>query len=329
MASDRPIGRQAIKLLVRLLLGRRRAHYHSWLPSLKVEGRAPGKPGKLLYRRRRVLDLSGIEVLGQCAGPRILIIGSGPSVGELSPRTLPPHRALLLNGAISLIGEGLVHPLAIAIEDERFVWRHFDMIAAHVTRDVPMLLSVGAIRAICDLDAAFLHDRAVILIDDIRKPYGSPRRDGADLAGRHYAVLRGAAGFSSEPDNGVFQGGSVVVSALQFATATRATEIGFIGVDIANADAPRFYEENGKAAFSGVAGAETRILEHIALAGDIADYRGVRLVTICPRRRSGRSGSIMFRSTSASGRPQPVPLPHCLYRSGIGREPGHSRHGGG
>ena len=189
---------------------------------------------------------------------------------------LPPRSALLLNGAIGLIGKGIDMPFAVAVEDERFVWRHFQMIAAHVTPGIPMLLSVGATRAICDLDPTFLSGRNVVLIDDIRKPYGAPRRTDAELAEYDYVTLRGEAGFSSQPDRAVFQGGSVVVSALQFALATGASEIGFIGVDIANADAPRFYENEGSAAFSGVAGAERRILDHIALARDVAEGRGVR-----------------------------------------------------
>ena len=235
-------------------------------------------PGRLVYRRKKVLDLSGIDVFVRRAGSRIVIVGSGPSVNEARLDGLPSCSALLLNGAISLIGNGFAEPLAVAIEDERFVWRHFEMIASRITPDVPMLLSPGAIRALCDLDAEFLKGRSVLLIDDIRKPYGHPRRDDAELAKLDYATLRGPAGFSARPGGGVFQGGSVVVSALQFALATGAGEIGFVGVDITNADTPRFYEKEGGAAFSGVAGAAKRILDHVALAADIARHRGIRLI---------------------------------------------------
>lgn len=277
MASDRPFRRKAIKLLVQALFGRRRAHYHAWLPSLRIEGRAEGAPGTIVYRGHPVAALASLETLRQRAGSRIVIVGSGPSVKDNPPGALPSRTALLLNGAIGLVGQGIDEPLAVAVEDERFVWRHFSMIAGHVRADIPMLLSVGAIRALCDIDATFLHGRTVILIDDIRKPYGAPRRTDAELAGFEHAVLRDSAGFSSRPDLAVFQGGSVVVSALQFVLATGACEIGFIGVDITNADAPRFYESDGSAAFSGVAGAERRILDHIALARDEAARRGVRL----------------------------------------------------
>jgi len=223
-----------------------------------------------------------MEILAGRTSARVLIIGSGPSVKALSSPVLPPREALLLNGAISLIGEGLEAPFAIAIEDERFVWRHHEMIRRLVPRDVPMLLSPGAIRAFCDIDATFLPDRQVILIDDVRKPYDHPRRDDADLCRLDYVTLRDGAGCSSAPEKAVFQGGSVVVSALQFALGTGAREIGFIGIDISNADSPRFYEERGSAAFSGVADAEKRILDHIALARDEASQRGILLVNHSP-----------------------------------------------
>ena len=269
-------------MLAALCLGRRRAHYHAWLPSLRIEGREARATGRILYRGRRVGTLATAGILRARADRTIVIVGSGPSIKDAPLHDLPPRRALLLNGAISLIGERIAEPLAVAIEDERFVWRHRDLIARHVGPDIPMLLSVGVIRALCDIDPTFLTGRRIVLIDDIRKPYGQPRRREMDLTGMPGVTLRRAAGFSAEPDGGVFQGGSVAVSALQFALAAGVGEIGFIGVDIANADAPRFYEAEGESAFSGVAGAETRILDHIALARDIAAARGIRLVNHSP-----------------------------------------------
>ena len=277
MASDRPFRRQAIKLLARIFLGSRRAHYHSWLPSLAIEGRSGINPGKVKFRGIE-FPLRNIRSLSERAGERIMIIGSGPSVKGADLSSLPDRSALLLNGAISLIGMQICEPLAVAIEDERFVWRHFDLMRERlVRREAPLLLSPGVIRAICELDGDFLRDRPLILIDDIRKPYGLPRRDKTELAGFEFVVLEGEAGFSSDPDQGVVQGGSIAISALQFVLATGAREIGFLGVDIANADAPRFYEQEGDVAYSGIAGAEARILTHIALARDVAAAKGVRL----------------------------------------------------
>jgi hypothetical protein len=278
LASDRPFRRQAIKVLARILLGGWRAHYHSWLPSLKIVGRRGGSPGVAKFRSGIGFPLSDARSLSERAGERIVIIGSGPSVKGADLSSLPVRGAFLLNGAIRLIGDYIHEPLAVVIEDERFVWRHFSLMRERlVGRKLPLLLSPGVIRAICELDGDFLRDRPLILIDDIRKPYGLPRRDKASLAGFDFVVLDGEAGFSTDPDRGVFQGGSVAISALQFALATNAREIGFLGVDIANANGPRFYEKTGDVAYSGIAGAEARILAHIALARDVVRSRGVRL----------------------------------------------------
>lgn len=277
--GNRPLWRSVVKLACRLL-GYERAHYHSWLPWLKISGRTGSHPGAVYFHGRKVLDLCDLVELKARAGARIVVVGSGPSINDADFSGLPPRSTILLNGAISLIGRNITMPLAVAIEDERFVWRHFGMIRNKIGKDTLCLLAPGVIRALCEIDAGWLDGRRVILIDDVRKPYGAPRRDFDDLLDLDFAVLSldETTGFSTDPDKGVFQGGSVAISALQFAIATGAREIGFIGVDISNADGPRFYEQADNIASSGIAGAEARILAHIALAKAYGEQHGVRLV---------------------------------------------------
>jgi hypothetical protein len=276
--SDRPLRRTLIKLACQVFLGSRRAHYHAWLPFLSIEGRGAGSPGVVRFRGQPVLELLGSNALSDRTGAYILIIGSGPSVKGQGLSGLPRRSTILLNGAISLIGTGIDEPLAVAIEDERFIWRHFAMAREKVAASTLCLLSPGVLNAICDLDKGWLAGRPVILVDNIRKPYGAPRRTENELRELDFVVLDGEAGFSAEPDRGVFQGGSVAISALQFALGTNADTIGFLGVDISNANAPRFYEAADDTAFSGIAGAEERILAHIALAKSVAEKRGVMLI---------------------------------------------------
>ena len=282
LSSDRPLRRTLVKLGCQIFLGSHRAHYHSWLPSLSIEGRAVGSPGAVSFRGHKVLQLHDADTLAARAGPYIAIIGSGPSVGGADLSSLPAQSAILLNGAISLIGAQIKKPLAVAIEDERFVWRHFAMIRDKVRMGTLCLFSPGVIRALCELDADWLAGHSVVLIDDIRKPYGVPRRMGEELQAFDFVTLGEDAGFSVDPDRGVFQGGSVAISALQFALRTNAVRIGFLGVDISNAKAPRFYETAGDVAFSGIAGAEKRILAHIALAKSFAEHNGVTLINHSP-----------------------------------------------
>jgi hypothetical protein len=282
LRSDRPLRRTLIKLASQIFLGSQRAHYHAWLPSLSIEERGPGNPGIVRFRGEPVLQLLESDRLIERAPHYILIVGSGPSVKGQDLSRLPERSAILLNGAISLIGSGVEEPLAVAIEDERFVWRHFAMVRDRLAADTLCLFSPGVLNAICELDGKWLAGRPVILIDNLRKPYGARRRRHAELEGFDFVTLGGEAGFSADPDRGVFQGGSVAVSALQFALATPAERIGFLGVDISNSSAPRFYETAEDVAFSGIAGAEQRILAHIALAKRFAERKGVALINHSP-----------------------------------------------
>ena len=120
--SDRPLSRSLVKLGARLLLGRNLAHVQDWFPGLSIDERRV-----LHYRRRPVAALQDMGIL--IDGPRewIHVVGSGPSVTGADLSRLEPASAILLNGAIHLAGGPVAAPLAVAVEDERFVYRHFDL----------------------------------------------------------------------------------------------------------------------------------------------------------------------------------------------------------
>jgi hypothetical protein len=279
--SDRPLHRSIIKLLGTVFLGKSKAHAQNAWPGLVLDVPfAAGKTGAITYRGRKVGTLLHPADLQQDAGEDIFIVGSGPSIKDSNIEGITPRTAILLNGAINLIGAGIDQPLAVAFEDERFVWRHFSLMHEKIAGGTICLLSVGVIRAICENDVTWLADKRVVLIDDIRKPYRAARRKGAELRHLSFARLSSdeSAGFSDDPSRGVFQGGSVAVSALQFAIFCAPRCIGFFGFDISNADTPRFYETSGETAKSGVARAKDRILGHVAIAKTVCDELGIELL---------------------------------------------------
>ncbi len=270
---------------MRLFRGASFAHAYAWTPGLSlVKPFGRDDAGAITYRGAQVGTLLHPDVLTKRAGAEIFAIGSGPSVTQTRVEDTGPSTAILLNGALSLIGNKIATPLAVAVEDERFVWRHFDLMRAKIDADTLCLFSVGVIRAICELDRSWLADKRIILIDDIRKPYRVRRRSTAELADIACATVSddGIAGFSDDPSVGVFQGGSVAISAIQFAAYCRPRTIGLFGIDISNADRPRFYEKAGDTAKSGIAGAEARIVGHILLAHAICHRRGIELVNYSP-----------------------------------------------
>jgi hypothetical protein len=284
MASDRPLRRRLWKIAARLAYGQRRAHASDWAPSLRLEPAPYGPEKVILFKGRSCGTLLPPTVLADMAGRNITVVGSGPSVRDADLSSLPRRSTLLLNGAIALLPDRVAEPLAFVVEDERFVYEHFARFFSGLSRSVTCLISVAAIRAILEHDADWLLDRPVILIDNLLKPYADNRRDLQAVAAYPAVTvdLPGQAGICLDPALGVFQGGSVAISALQFALFCKPEIIGFIGIDISNAAQPRFYESRGELAFSGVARAEGRILSHVRLAKMVAEKRGTSFVNYSP-----------------------------------------------
>ena len=276
--------RSLFKLAIRLRYGRSFGHAYMWLPYLSLTKALADRPGEIFYKGRKVGNLAPTQALVDAAPDKLFVVGSGPSVKGNDLSLIPEGSAILLNGALALVGQGLARPLAVAIEDERFIHRHFAMLRERGGGNIVCLLSVPVLRAICERDPDWLADRKIILIDDVRKPYRVARRDAAELRKNPAAVVEadGSVGFSRDPDWGVFQGGSVVVSALQFAVRCKPSTIGLLGIDISNANEPRFYEAKGEMAKSGVARATERIVSHLQLARRVAEADAVTILNHSP-----------------------------------------------
>jgi len=277
--SPKPLIRHWLRAKAYLRYGRQRAHWQEWLPGLELTKSKNGKPGKVVYEGRLIAQLNSCKKFEKNKHSEITIIGSGPSISGQDLSRLPHNSTLLLNGAIGLIGEQVNHPLAIIIEDERFVWRHFELIRGKITPSVACCFSPPVMRALCEIDEPWLTGRNIILMDNLMKPYGEPRKsindynDGADMSLDRDHVT----GFSTDPHTGVFPAGTVAYSAFQIAMAASPAKIGFAGVDLASANSPRFYETPGKAAWSGLDKGLARILRGFKLGRRVAGERGVLL----------------------------------------------------
>lgn len=277
LISERPFWRSMVKLAISAFAGKNWRHAQDWLPGLRLTlPIESGEAGAVIYRNSAVAQLVHPEVLRGLSSS-VFIVGSGPSISDNDLGRTPSRSCILLNGAIGLINSVIPAPLAIAVEDERFIWRHFELMRP--LENATCLLSTSAIRAICEIDPSWLSGHRVMLIDDILKPYGHRRRDNEETARFDFVETSGdaTAGFSLEPSRGVFQGGSVLISALQFAVYSRPEEIGLFGIDITNATKPRFYEDESAMAKSGLVEGKERILTHVQLAKRICDHRNIRL----------------------------------------------------
>ncbi|WP_386679228.1 glycosyl transferase [Loktanella sp. R86503] len=272
--SDRPVVRQLIRLAARLT---GRPHRQDIWPGLAVDRAS----GLVTWRGNPLLTLLSFAEIVPPDMPLIAIVGSGPSVADQDPTRLPPRSAILLNGAASLAGS--VPPLAVMVEDERFVFRHMAMLA-RLSPDIPLLLSPAALRAMAERDSAVLKDRRVALIDNLAKPVNQARRTLADPA-LDAVLTRGVNGtaLSRDPDTGVVIFGTVALSAVQVALAATPNRILLVGIDLTNAaNTPRFYEVKGAAAASGIVAGLDRILGGFALARDLAGANDIMMTCASP-----------------------------------------------
>ena len=277
MPANRPLSRTFIKLAAQLFGGKSRAHAQDWLPGLKLIPATRQERGSIYYRGTLVGRLISAAEGIHTQSPAIYIVGTGPSIGSCDLSRAEENSCILLNGSLHLVPDQIATPLAVVIDDERFVWNHFDLFQ-RIPPHCPCVFSVSVIRAICEQDRSWLQHRQVIFSDDVQKPYRHKRRGISELKALPYIRLStdGEAGFSTDPDAGVFRGGSVVVSAVQFALSLGVKKLGFLGIDIANANEPRFYEKE-TSSFTGIQRGQGRILSHLALAKEFASENGVEL----------------------------------------------------
>jgi hypothetical protein len=275
MRSERPFGRSVIKLAVRLALGRSRSHFQDWLPSLRLADTSAAGQSDIVYHGRRILTAR--EFRGTSSSEPIYIIGSGPSVSDTSIEAVPDNCSFLLNGAISLVGNRIGKPMAVVIEDERFIWRHFDLLRAKITPGIKCIFSLSVIRSICEHDSGWLADKDLVVIRNGLAPYAQKRLSLADIQDLNWIYSRQGRGMSLDPDLGIVPAGTVAATAMQFALATGSKNIGLIGIDISNSALPRFYENNDSSAFSGIALAEARILDFFGVAKQYSDENGITL----------------------------------------------------
>lgn len=272
--SDRPLGRSLIRLGA-MALGRSRAHRQDLWPSMAI-----GRDSGAIYRRgKQIATLLPFDAVVPQRLPMIAVVGSGPSLSQQHPERLPPGSAILCNGAASLTAQ--VAPMAVAVEDERFIFRHAAMLAG-LPDALPFFLSPAALRALADFDAGLLADRPLCLIHNLAKPVNRARRPLSDPTLDRVLWRDGDAALSRDPDTGVVITGTVAFSATQIALAAAPDEVLLAGIDLGNAAEPRFYETAGNRAPSGLERGMDRILAGFALAREVAAKRGITLSCASP-----------------------------------------------
>ena len=267
------------KARARLFLPPQKSHWHSWQPRLSIEKASLNKQGEISYRSRLAGNLKHAAYLKSEAEKEIIVVGSGPSIRTQNLASLPTKSTILLNGAISLIPSQKIIPLAIAIEDDRFVAKHFAMMKSCIPKEAICLFSPSVLRAIAERDENWLLNKTTIMIDNVCKPFEAERIQPTELINSPICIWHSQlkTGFSLGPHVGIFGVGTVAYTALQFATFCRPELIGLAGIDLTNANQPRFYETSKNKSWSGIDKAQSSILNGFQLGSKILAKHDIEL----------------------------------------------------
>ena len=279
---NRPAQRYFARLYCLLRYGWRNAHAEEWWPGLALTlPTADG--GAIHYLGKVIAPLQPYPPRSDGTG-EIVIVGSGPSLATQAQERIPIESALLLNGAIHLLGPGAARPFGVVIEDERFVWRHWRTIAATVPSQTHCYLSTSAIRALCETIPKWLASQTVHHLDFLHRPYGARRPTAAELRNLPFlSWSRDAkAAISLSPQAGLMPAGTVAVSAAQLALSFAPSRIGFAGIDLTNTGRPRFYELDGNKAMSRLGVAKDRILAAFQIIRDECELRDIVIENYSP-----------------------------------------------
>lgn len=287
---NRPARRYFARLYHLLRHGRANGHAEAWWPGLALT-LPSGGDGAIHYRGKLVAPLLPYPASSDGRG-EIIIVGSGPSLAVQARERIPLESALLLNGAIHLIGPDAPRPLGIIIEDERFVYRHWRTIVAKVPAGGRCYFSTGVIRALCETAPQWLTSQVVHHLDFVHRPYGKKRPDAVEL--RNLPFLRwsgdGKTAISLSPESGVMLTGSVAGTAAQLALSLGPSRIGLAGIDLTNTSHPRFYESDADKAMSRIDVASERILATFRIIRDECDRRHIVLESYSPVSRLAEIG---------------------------------------
>jgi hypothetical protein len=288
---NRPARRYLVRLFCLLRYGWANAHAEEWWPDLSLTLASQDQAGEIRFQGEPIAPL--LPYPAPAPGTdEIVIVGTGPSLATQATQRIPIESALLLNGAIHLIDPQGPRPLGVVIEDERFVWRHWQTIVAKVPPGTHCYLSTSAIRTLCELAPGWLALQTVHHLDFVHRPYGG-KRPSADALGS-LAFLSWAdddnVAISLLPQVGLMPAGTVATSAAQLALWFSPSRIGFAGIDLTNTSQPRFYETVSSKAMSRIGLASERILATFRVFRDECAQRGIALENYSPASRLSELG---------------------------------------
>ncbi len=197
----------------------------------------------------------------------IFIVGSGPSVSKQNTDKLKGKTVIFLNGSILTALEKSIIPMAYIVMDANFILNRLDIINK-IQKGTNIILSPSAIKALAFFSPKTLQENNIFIFFHITER-NSENKIYFD--------------FSSDPKQGFADGGTVMSIGIQLAYFCKADRTYLVGLDIGNANQPRFYETNKNKQKSGLLkDYQEKILPFMKEASLMFKDEGMRLYNCSP-----------------------------------------------
>ena len=243
------------------------------------------------------------------------ILASGPSIVDVHfDHSLLAAPSIFVNGSLSLIDQhNFSHVAAYVISDERFVGHNSDVLDTFYCGQ-PLYITISVLQAMIDklphliekyhqeIQLIFAADRPIAinevnssfqtLISKLtRKPFVKRRTPKLPLS--HFESQDNFVldlthhpepiGVSLDISDGFVESGTVAYVAVQLAYTLGASTINMYGIDLLNANQPRFYEnKDNKAPCKLEKAVYERIVPSFNLLGEVYNKYDVKVINHSP-----------------------------------------------
>ena len=218
-----------------------------------------------------------------------LVIATGSSVKQENLNDIHEKATVVgVNGAIELEDVKVFH--AYVIIDRGFVANKIELVAKVLKRKIPCFMSADCFFEVCKRRPELLELSPIFQLENILEPYAKPRLDKSALEHKvmnndllHCSANNTFIGYSDAPSIfGVFDGSTVVYSALQALSYLGFSRIGVLGMDLGG---ERFYKEAKKEPSQLDQNYQSVILPSFSFAAEHLASQGVELVNLSMKSR--------------------------------------------
>jgi KDO transferase-3 len=239
-------------------------------------------------RTRPLTELCGLT-------KEAVIVTTGPSIKDLDPALLRGKFLVGVNGAFQLRRKEPLDFDLYVILDRKFARDRFEICKEVISSGTRCFVTPYSLHQMLVHDADFMKGREnLYMLQEVDRKYDAPMvSPDAFWAAGHLnknwilppreGYKSSHIGFSNDLCHGVFTGSTVAYVALQVCCYAGAHRIAILGMDLGNADQPRFYETKENCVSSLLAREyEPVILPSFILASAHFRKTGVKVYNLSP-----------------------------------------------